>query len=74
MMISTSHARLVPPRAKYVGRVLMHVPGMLGSHCLATGEQAKESKKVKMNWLTVTSPSVTYRTMAYVRLKPATRR
>lgn len=48
-MRHTSQNRLVPPRAKYVGRVLMQLPGILGSHCFAIGVQAKESRKVKMS-------------------------
>jgi len=59
MMIRTSQARLVPPRAKYVGKVLMQVPGMSGSHCFAIGEQAKERRKVNTSWLTITRPSAT---------------
>lgn len=46
-MIRTSQPKLVPPNAKYVGMVSMQVPGMLGSHCFATGVQANESKNVK---------------------------
>lgn len=31
-MINMSHARLVPPRAKYIASALMQVPSTLGSH------------------------------------------
>lgn len=64
----------MPPKAKYIAKALMHVPGMLGSHCLATGEQPKANRKANISWLAVTRPRVTYKTIAYVLLKPATRR
>ena len=64
MIMSTSHARLVPPRAKYEDRVSMQVPGMLGSHCFATGLHAKDSRKVNMSWLMVTSAMTMYSMMA----------
>ena len=31
-MINMSHARLVPPSAKYIANALMQVPSTLGSH------------------------------------------
>ena len=35
-MMSTSHARLVPPSAKYIGNASMHLPSMLESHSILT--------------------------------------
>lgn len=55
MMMRTSHAKLVPPRAKYEDKASIQVPGMLGSHCFATGVHANDSRKVNMSWLVVTS-------------------
>jgi hypothetical protein len=53
-MIKTSQARLVPLRAKEVGSVLMQVPGMLRSHCLAIWLHANDKKTANISWLTIT--------------------
>jgi hypothetical protein len=39
IMMSTSHAKLVPPSAKYIGNALMHLPSTLGSHSILTASQ-----------------------------------
>jgi len=38
-MMSTSHARLVPPSAKYIGNASMHLPSTLESHSMLTNSQ-----------------------------------
>jgi hypothetical protein len=38
-MMSTSHARLVPPSAKYIGNASMHLPSTVGSHSTLTVSQ-----------------------------------
>lgn len=58
--MSKSQTKLVPPRAKYVDSVCRHVPGILGSHCLAIGWHAIDSKKTKIVWLMTTIAMVTY--------------
>jgi len=47
-MISTSQARLVPPRAKYMDSASMQEPSTLGSHSVITIDQQCHGQEIRL--------------------------